>query len=385
MRSVFALLGLLACTADLPQTDTGEDTGAPADTEPTLAQRQSDCSGMDPADPAPLGGWAALTFDDGPDPVVTPQILDVLRKHNVPATFFVLGTHADNPDNAELMAEIIDDPLFSVANHSWDHPNFQSITLAQAQDQVGDTLDVLNAQGADVALFRFPYGSADCERVDMVRQTFGLHVAGWHIDTADWCYATTGGTCTSDDYWRIPLEYQKDMRGWTLDQLSAFDGGIFLYHDVHQYTADEIEDIIITAQSAGYTFTDVHNTEAFPLLNAGTPHDFPWVGEACSVSNDTCWQIEYLSYCAPTEDPNQPDDAGVCVLDCTDSLCVDRPGTAPLFCAATGPTGGTCLGYASSYNDDCAAIPGTVPTYVAGVNSSRRVDLCLPYGWSTTR
>ena len=96
--------------------DTTDDTGLPLDN----LDRRAHCSGMDPADPAPLGGWAAMTFDDGPDPEITPQILATLRKYNVPATFFVLGTHLDDPDNADLIAEMIADPLFELANHSYD-------------------------------------------------------------------------------------------------------------------------------------------------------------------------------------------------------------------------------------------------------------------------
>lgn len=383
MRMIFGLmLCTAACTSDNP--DPGADTGEEGtDTGPELsyAERETDCSGMDPADPAPLGGWAALTFDDGPDLDVTPQILAILRKHNVPATFFMLGTHVDNPDHADLIAEIVADPLFEVANHSWDHPNFQTLTLGEARTQIGDTLDALTAQGSAVDFFRFPYGSADCALVDVVRDEFALKVAGWHIDTADWCYAATGGTCSPDDYWRIPVAYQSDMYGWTLDQLAAFDGGVFLYHDTHQYTADEVEGIVVTALSAGYTFTQLGDAAAFPLLNAGTPHDFPWIGEACSVSNDTCWQIEYLSHCEPTRDPDQPADAGVCVLDCTHSRCVDRPGTSPLLCAAVTPGTGTCLGYASDFNSYCADVPGTVAQHVDAYDSNRTSRVCLPHAW----
>lgn len=376
-----AILSLMACTGDKSGDepdigDTGEDTAAPVDT----LERQAHCSGMDPADLAPLGGWAALTFDDGPDPEVTPQILATLRKYSVPATFFMLGAHVDDPDSADIIAEIIADPLFSVANHSYDHPDFQGLTDGQARAQISDTIDALADHGGEVSFFRFPYGSADCGLTDIVRDEYGLRVAGWHIDTADWCYASTGGTCEPDDYWRIPAAYQSDMYTWTLDQLADFDGGVFLYHDVHQYTADEIEDIILAAQSAGYTFTHLHDDEAFPRLNAGTPYDFPWIGEACSVSSDTCWQIEYLSYCAPTGDPDQPVDAGMCVLDCTESRCIDRAGVAPLTCAEPTAGEGTCLPLYSGYNDYCAAIPGTVDARVGGFEGgSSRV--CLPYGW----
>ncbi len=211
-----------------------------------------------------------------------------------------------------------------------------------------------------------------------MREEHGLLVAGWHIDTADWCYALGDGTCTSEDYWRIPAGYESDMYGWTLDQLAAFDGGVFLYHDVHQYTADELEEIILTAESAGYTFTHLSDADAFPLLNAGTPYDFPWVGEACAVSEDTCWQVEYLSWCEETQ---PAEDMGMCVLDCTTSQCIDRDGAAPLFCAETAPGEGTCLPFASAANGYCDGLPGTVSAHMDAFESSRTGRVCLPESW----
>lgn len=370
---------------DTKKTPAGEgsDTGTADTGDPWTGEegtREADCSGMDPADAAPLGGWISLTFDDGPDPDITPQILAVLRKHEVPATFFMMGEKADDPDSADLVAEIIADPLFEIANHSWDHPNMRSLSDSEARDQIGWTVDTLEAQGGTVEFFRFPYGSADCELVDIVREEYGLHVAGWHIDTADWCYAASGGTCSADDYWRVPAEYQSDMYEWTLDQLGRFDGGVFLYHDVHQFTADEVEAVIVTALAAGYSFTQLNDADAFPNLNAGTPTDFPWVGEACSVANDTCWQIEYLSYCLPTGDPDQPDDAGVCVLDCEQTRCIDRPGSAQLFCSQVPDGAAHCLGVSNGYNESCAAVPGTASTRVEGLDGGTS-KVCLPYAW----
>ena len=82
--------------------------------------RRDRCSGMDPADPAPMGGRIGLTFDDGPHTTVTPQILATLRAHNAPATFFMLGVQIADPANWSLVEEIRDDPLFTIGNHSWD-------------------------------------------------------------------------------------------------------------------------------------------------------------------------------------------------------------------------------------------------------------------------
>ena len=65
MRMIFGLmLCTAACTGEAPKPGADDTGGGGTDTGPVLtyAEREADCSGMDPADPAPLGGWAALTF-----------------------------------------------------------------------------------------------------------------------------------------------------------------------------------------------------------------------------------------------------------------------------------------------------------------------------------
>src|SRR5690606_24793502 len=117
---------------------------APLGQEATVARR-GHCSGMDPADPAPLNGRVALTFDDGPHPTVTPQILAILREHGVPATFFVLGEEVDAyPDVVE---EIADDPLFAVGNHSWNHKDLALFSEGVLREQVEWTESALTGLG----------------------------------------------------------------------------------------------------------------------------------------------------------------------------------------------------------------------------------------------
>lgn len=62
----------------------------------------------------------ALTFDDGPDPVWTPKILDVLEREHVPATFFVIGENA--LEHPQLLRRIVADGS-ELGNHSYTHPN----------------------------------------------------------------------------------------------------------------------------------------------------------------------------------------------------------------------------------------------------------------------
>lgn len=344
--------------------------------------RRGECSGMDPADPVGgMNGRVAFTFDDGPHLTVTPQILATLRTYNIPATFFMLGENAANPALWSLIDDIDQDPLFEIANHSWDHADFTTLSSVDIDDEIDDTHQLLSTWTTP-QFFRFPYGNATCAAADTARNSYGQKVVGWHADTADWCYATGSvGTCNQASYWRIPIGYENDMIGFTLDQMAAFDGGVLLMHDIHQYTADNLETLISTLLANGFTFTPLDDVSAFPLLNANTPYDFPWMGESCDTNNDTCWQVEWNSWCEATGDPAQPANQGICVLPCTD-WCVDRDGVAPLHCAEALANEGHCLAQSSSLNNYCGDIPGSVIDNVPEWNDGTPwVDTCVPYGW----
>jgi len=99
----------------------------------------------------------ALTFDDGPDPEVTPQVLKILKDHNVSATFFPIGRRASN--HPELIKEIAEEG-HTLENHSWSHSTgffFHSPRrLAEEIDQSQDLLERLS--GRRPVYFRAPAG-----------------------------------------------------------------------------------------------------------------------------------------------------------------------------------------------------------------------------------
>lgn len=348
--------------------------------------RRYDCSGMDPADVTPLMGQVALTFDDGPNHLTTPDILETLREFQAPATFFVLGIELEDSRNWDVIEEIVDDPLFTLANHSYDHANQADLSLSAHRAQVDDTNDLIRSFGVEPEFFRFPYGSSNCDTADYVR-SLDLRIAGWHIDTADWCYAAFGdvGECSRDDYWRVPEEYETDMLGFTMEQLDRFDGGVVLYHDIHPYVANELERTLQAMVDAGYTFVDLDDAGAFPNLNAGTPADLPFVGEACQTDNDLCWLVEYEAWCEPT-DPDGPGTDGICTVPC-EGYCLDRDGSPTTFCAEVSPGGfGQCTSRTQSLNDCCEAIPGTISVdmdrWVGDSSASASVqESCVPESW----
>ena len=339
------------------------------------------CSGMDPHDPAPLGGRVALTFDDGPHPTRTPRILATLREYGVPATFFMLGVEAADPAVEAIIEDIAADPLFTIGNHSWGHPDLALMSLDDVRDEIDDTNQLLATFTGEIPRhFRFPYGDSTCATADLVRQELGQVPTGWHVDTADWCYASDG-VCTRDEYWRIPPGHESDMIAYVLEQVRAFDGGVLLLHDIHAFTADSLEDLILTLQGDGFTFTSLDDASAFPRLVADDPYPFPWVGAPCDTEADTCWQVEWNAWCEPTGAPGVPPTAGLCVLPCERaSDCVDRDGSAPLACVDVDGAG-VCLAESTLVNGSCADYPGAVEVERPHWPSGGAVEVCLPHAW----
>jgi peptidoglycan/xylan/chitin deacetylase (PgdA/CDA1 family) len=126
----------------------------------------------------------ALTFDDGPDPRFTPQILDLLKEYNIKATFFVMGSRAEAyPD---LVRRMIAEGHI-VGNHTYWHPNLVKVgDVGTLQTEVDRTENALaNLVGYRTKLFRAPYGFLYNELVEKLRD-LNYTVAGWSVDSLDW-------------------------------------------------------------------------------------------------------------------------------------------------------------------------------------------------------
>jgi len=128
----------------------------------------------------------ALTFDDGPDDVFTPQILDVLKDKDVKATFFVIGKRAEG--FSEVMQRIVDEGHL-IGNHTWSHPDIMKISLDDAKQEVLKTEKLLESyyKGSPdrVKIFRSPYGSLDPKRVEYFGD-IGYKIISWNVDSLDW-------------------------------------------------------------------------------------------------------------------------------------------------------------------------------------------------------
>lgn len=124
----------------------------------------------------------ALTFDDGPDPVHTPLLLDVLQAASARATFFVTVSQAAAfPD---LVARMVADG-HTVGNHGWDHVSLPGSPEVW-EDQVLRANDVLSSLVGDpVALFRPPYGNTSDEFLEWC-ELQGLRTVLWSLEGGDW-------------------------------------------------------------------------------------------------------------------------------------------------------------------------------------------------------
>ena len=122
----------------------------------------------------------ALTFDDGPDPVNTPQILDTLKARGAHATFFVLGAQVKR--HPELLRRMLAEGN-AVGSHSWSHPS--RVTPAQARTEIESTERMIReATGSPPVLFRPPYGLIK-NGLAALAQKRGYTVLLWTISSAD--------------------------------------------------------------------------------------------------------------------------------------------------------------------------------------------------------
>ncbi len=128
-------------------------------------------------------GELALTFDDGPNPAWTPQLLDALASHNIRATFFLVGRYAQVvPDlvrRIQLGGHLI-------GNHSWSHPNLAFTSAANVREELRTTQDTLaQITGRPIRFFRPPFGA---RRPFVLRtaRSLAMEPVLWNAITNDW-------------------------------------------------------------------------------------------------------------------------------------------------------------------------------------------------------
>nr|WP_221375575.1 bifunctional polysaccharide deacetylase/glycosyltransferase family 2 protein [Actinoplanes polyasparticus] len=187
----------------------------------------------------------ALTFDDGPDPVWTPRVLDVLKENDAHGTFFVVGSEvARHPD----LAKRVTDNGNELGLHTFTHPNLQLLapwrrTLELSQTQVA----IARATGVHTNLARFPYSSKNAA-----------------IDDENWKLIKNAGrqgylvvvNDTDSQDWQRPGVEQIIKNATPAGESSA----VILFHDAggdRQQTVDALRKFIPMMKARGYQFTTV--------------------------------------------------------------------------------------------------------------------------------
>jgi peptidoglycan/xylan/chitin deacetylase (PgdA/CDA1 family) len=128
-------------------------------------------------------GEIALTFDDGPNPEWTPRLLDMLARHDVKATFFMLGKFAI--EQPELVRRVAAERHL-IGNHSWTHPKLSTCSASRIEGELRLTKEVIEQiVGTRVRFFRPPFG-ARRPVVFRIARELGLEPVLWNAMTNDW-------------------------------------------------------------------------------------------------------------------------------------------------------------------------------------------------------
>ncbi len=385
-----AAISLLAATAGCMAEGADED-GIPAD-EIALREQGADdlasgkfdeggCSGTVVPDRTGFNKRIALTFDDGPSLTNTPQVLDILARHNARATFFVNGKNVGSQEKKNLLQTVQAAGHF-VGNHTTNHPNMATVSATKATSEIEGTHSVLTGLSLGPKFFRFPFGSSTCATAEKVR-SYGYHVVGWHIDSADWCYAAGGGYCSPATFRYVDDSLRNNIVGYVVKQAKSVGGGVILFHDIHSYTVAHLDDILTALEEQGFTFTTLDDTQTFPKLN-GVTVKTPWIGTVCKTDAECTFSANGVQgYCHDFQIVGNATTYGFCTLPC-EGYCPDKSGAAPTFCTSLDQgASGICVSKAGTLNNGCRDIPGTVQTGAARfIGDSTAPDatanVCLP-------
>jgi peptidoglycan/xylan/chitin deacetylase (PgdA/CDA1 family) len=181
----------------------------------------------------------ALSYDDGPDPKMTPKLLELLKSLNVPATFFLQGINVKHFPS--LVRQELEDG-FEIGNHTYDHPQLTKLSREKITSQLQTTNDLITSiTQQKIELMRPPYGAQN-STVREICKDMGYKVINWDIDTNDW-------------------------RGRSSEQIietimkGAHDGSIILMHDRFEKGKPTIleatQAVVPALRAKGYTFVTV--------------------------------------------------------------------------------------------------------------------------------
>jgi peptidoglycan/xylan/chitin deacetylase (PgdA/CDA1 family) len=229
----------------------------------------------------------ALTFDDGPDAVTTPRLLDTLKKFNIKATFFLLTDNITDktlPVVKRMVAE-----GHTIASHHHDHVN--NDTRTEAVYRAGLKKSILVTAGLmeeenslhREVYYRFPYGAYGSKNLtyhhmnvmkDVSQELFGdncINFVFWDIDTVDWLEDMTPDEIAQNVMANIfggtAYDFKKNSNGTyskiTLKINHPLGGGVVLMHDVHARSVDAVPKLLQKFIDKGVSVVPLQDVEEF--------------------------------------------------------------------------------------------------------------------------
>lgn len=176
--------------------------------------------------------YIALTFDDGPHPVYTPELLEGLKERGVRATFFLIGQNIDG--NEDIIRQMKKDGHL-IGNHSQNHLHLAREQTGEACDQINCANEKIKSITGETPVYvRPPFGSWS-EGLECV---VPMKVVLWNVDPLDW-------------------KIQNKSRIVRHIVNHAEDGSIILLHDVYKTSVEAALEVIDTLSAEGYKFVTV--------------------------------------------------------------------------------------------------------------------------------
>ncbi len=219
------VMGLLLCCVYGSRKLESIRNGEQGEYIQTVSQEVSACQDMDCKK-------IALTFDDGPHPYYTEQLLDGLKERGVRATFFVTGEHAElHPDIIKRMQE----EGHLIGNHTYSHIQLTGKNRETFKNELIKTNEIIKEiTGEEVEYVRPPYGTWDKK----FEQELNMFPVLWTVDPLDW---------SSQNVSTITKSVEEKVE----------ENDIILMHDYYDTTVTAALQIIDDLQKEGYTFVTV--------------------------------------------------------------------------------------------------------------------------------
>ena len=180
----------------------------------------------------------AISFDAAWGNDDTEKLISILKQHNVPATFFVVGSWVDKyPQSVKQLS----DAGYSIQNHSNSHPYMTKISTEQIITELKTCNEkIAKVTGKTPTLHRFPYGDYNNKTVSAV-ESIDMFPIQWDVDSKDWMESATVDTIINNVLSKVK------------------NGSIILFHNDAKYTPDALPTILERLISQGYTFVFIED------------------------------------------------------------------------------------------------------------------------------